>query len=238
MSELRASSNWLHLERRRRQLLGELRSVVPAGAEAEVVVVGDKLGARVVVGGAVLHRDAAEGWALQDGQEEFVGGDRPWRDLPLQVLRCSTGMDGRAEVARAAVDLVLPGAAVGRRHYVLAFRGIAVMLVVTADDKVHAALVDGDPLREDLAQRAFERALLGALLPPHASVVPGAVHRLSVDVRVSPTRRRAPVTVDLDGQVLIDRELHDLAPQQPLDVVLYPRQEVAVPRIAVQASGL
>ena len=34
---------------------------------------------------------------LTQGMVEFAGGDRPWGDLPLQVLRCGTGMDGSAE---------------------------------------------------------------------------------------------------------------------------------------------
>ncbi|MBL8730534.1 MAG: protein kinase [Planctomycetes bacterium] len=236
--ELRSASSWLHLERRRRQLLAELRRGAPAGAETDVVAVGDRLDAEVVVAGAALHRDAAEGWNLRDGLLEFAGGDRPWSDLPSQALRCTTGMDGRAERATLLVDLVLPTSAVGRRHYVIGFRGIAMMLVVTADDAVHAAVVDGDPLREELAQRAYERALQGALQPARALAVPGAAHRLSIDVKASPTRRRASVTVDLDGVVLIERELHDLPPQQGLDVVVYPRQELAVARVAVRAVGL
>jgi tRNA A-37 threonylcarbamoyl transferase component Bud32 len=237
-AELRAASTWLHQERRRRQVLAELRRGAPAGAETSVVAAGDRLDAEVVVAGSALHRDAAEGWNLRDGMLEFAGGDRPWSDLPLQVLRCTTGMDGRAERATLLVDLVLPTPAVGRRHYVLGFRGIAVMLVITADDVAHAAVLDGDPLREDLAQRAFERAMLGALLPARAVVVPGAAQRLSIDVKASPTHRRASITVDLDGAVLIEHELHDLPPQQPLDVVLYPRQEVGVARMAVRAAGL
>ncbi len=237
-AELRAASSYLQLERRRRQLLAELRSSAPAGAEASVVSTGGQLEAEVSLTGAALHRDAAEGWRLTQGMVEFAGGDRPWGDLPLQVLRCGTGMDGSAERSTLQVDMVLPTSAVGRRYYVIEFRGIAIMLVVTAADGAHAALVDGDPRREELAQRAFERAMLGALQPPRAIVVPGAVHRLSVDVKASTTRRRANVTVDLDGTVLIDGELHDLQPQQALDVLLYPRQEIAVRRVAVRAGGL
>jgi tRNA A-37 threonylcarbamoyl transferase component Bud32 len=236
--ELRDASSWLQQERRRRQLLADLHRQAPAGSQADVVFAGERLDAEVTLVGAALHRDAAEGWHLRQGSLEFAGGDRPWTDLPLQVLRCSTGMDGSAERATLQLDLVLPGATVGRRLYVVAFRGIAVLLVVTADDVAYAALVDGDPLREELAQRAFVRAMQGVLQPARVVVVPGGVHRLSVDVTATPTRRRASVRVDLDGAVLIDGELHDLPPQQALDVLLYPQQEIAVRRVAVRAAGL
>jgi tRNA A-37 threonylcarbamoyl transferase component Bud32 len=236
--ELRAATAWLQLERRRRNLLGELRSTAPAGAESRVVTAGDQLDAEVVLGGPALHRDAADGWQLRQGVVEFAAGDRPWSELPRQALRCTTGIDGSADRSLLELDVVLPSSTVGRRLYVVQFRGVAVLLVVAANDVAYAALVDGDPRREDLAQRAFTRAMEGALQPARAVVVPGAVHRLRIDVVASTTRRRATVTVDLDGAVLVDGALHELQPQPMLEAVLYPQQEIAVRRLAVRAAGL
>ncbi|MBL9079474.1 MAG: protein kinase [Planctomycetes bacterium] len=236
--ELRAAQQWLRLERRRRDLLDELRGAAPAGAEARVVIAGDQLDVEVAFGGGALLRGAAEGWQQRQGALEFAGGERPWPELPQQLLRCTTGLDGSAVRAQAELDLVLPPAAVGRRLYVVEFRGIAVLLTVSANDVAYAALVDGDPRREELAQRAFTRAMQGALQPARALVVPGGVHRLRIDVTASVTRRRATVAVDLDGAVLIDRELHELQASQPLDVVVLPQQEIALRRVAVRALGL
>mgnify|MGYP001354296011 CR=1 FL=1 len=236
--ELRAAKAWLELERRRLAVLTDLRSEAPRDAEARVVAVEGNLDAEVAVTGAALQRGAADGWQTRDGAVEFAGGERPWRELPQQALRVATGLDGTADRSAAEIDLVLPPGSVGRRAYLIEFRGIPVFVVVAGNDVAYAAVIEGDPRREDAAQRAFAQAMQGALQPARAVVVPGAVHRLRIDVHASSTRRRATVSVDLDGAVLIDRELHELQPQHPLDVSLQPQQEVAVRRVAVRAFGL
>ncbi|MBX3464856.1 MAG: serine/threonine protein kinase [Planctomycetes bacterium] len=237
--EVRSAVAWLQQERRRRNLVAELLANAPPGAQSRVAVVGDQLEAEVALPGpALLHGAAAEGWRARADAAEFAGGAVAWRDLPLQALRCRSGLDGTATRAVLDLDLVLPAAGVGRRLYVIEFRGIAVLLAITADDAAYAALVHGDPLREDLAQRAFQRALLGALQPARCLVLPGAVHQLRLDVAASTTRRRATVRVELDGAVLVAGELHDLQPQLGLDATLYARQEIAVRRLVVRASAL
>lgn len=234
---LRTARRWLVLERKRRIVQAEIATVSPRGAAVNVDIVDDGLTAEVAVAAVALHRDAAEGWHLREGVLEFSGGDRPWSETPLQVLRCNPGMDPVAHRATLLVDFVLPPSTVGRRFYVLEFRGIAVVLVVTAGDGVLAALVDGDVRREDAVQRAFTRALLGGLITPRAVVVPGAVHRLTIDLVSTSTRRRAAVKVSFEGTVLLE-EPHDLDPDAPLALSFHAQQEVAVHRVLVRAVGL
>jgi hypothetical protein len=237
-AELRSATTWLQLERRRRELAAELERSVPTGAQATVRVLESDLVAEVMVDAGALHRGAAESWQLRGDSLEFAGGDRPWGDLPLLQLRCDPGLPPAAPRWTATLEFVLPPATVGRRTYVVEFRGIAVLLTVAANDLVYAALVDGDPLREDAAQRAFQRAILGALVPARAMVVPGAVHLLTIDVTTSSSRNRAAVEVAFEGAVLAREVAREVDPRQAPTVVVYPHQDVAVKRLSVRGAGL
>jgi len=236
-ASLRSSRRWLSLERRRRIVQNEVVTAAPRGAEVAIAIDADELVGSVTMSGAMLHRDAAEGWQIRNGVLEFAGGDRPWSEMPLQALRCDPGLSAAALRTTVDLDFVVPPPNVGRRFHVVEFRGIAFVFVVAANDAAHAATIDGDPRREEAAQRAFVRAMQNALSPSRTIVVPGAVQRLTIDLVAASSRRRVAVKVMLEDAVLID-EQRDLDPDRRPEVVLYPRQELAVHRIQVRAIGL
>ena len=108
------------------------------------------------------------------------------------------------------------------------------VLVVTANDAVHGALVEGNSVEPEQVQRAFQHALLNT--PAGRVAIPGAAHRLRVDLQPSYGRRRAKVEVHFDGAELLTAT-HELDPQAAAAFVLYPQQEIAVCRVAVRARG-
>ncbi|MEO6595617.1 MAG: hypothetical protein ABIP94_12765, partial [Planctomycetota bacterium] len=237
-AELRLADQCRDLERKRIALAAELSNLVPVGAGVAVGTAGPDLTAEVKMVASVLHHDAATGWQVRDGALEFAGSGRPWSDRPLQLLHCNPGLESRWLRTNIRVDFAVPPSTVGRRIYEFEFRGIALIFVVAANDAVYVALVDGDPGREDQVQRAFQRAMLGALAQPRALVVPGAVHRLTIEIlAASSLRKRAAVRVLFDDTELL-AESHDLDPQRAPDFVLYPLQEIAVYEVVVRAHSL
>jgi tRNA A-37 threonylcarbamoyl transferase component Bud32 len=237
-TELRGATRWLQLERRRRDLTTEIESDAPSGASVSVQIDAGELAVDVALGVQALHRDAAEGWHVRGDALQFAGGARPWGDLPLLSLRCDPGLPANLSRATMTLDLVIPPTSVGRRLYVVEFRGVAVLLAIAADDTVHAALVDGDPRREDVAQRAFRRAMSGTMAKNGVIALPGAVHSLRFDIVLSSSQRRGAVTIDFEGSQLLREEARVLEPQQRPTVVVYPQQELRVHRLVVRAGGL
>ena len=241
--ELRAAKVWRKLAVRRAAVLEDVGSGSPVGAQVEVGIDEQdrEITATVTVQAAQLLRGATgSGWEIDAGQLEFAGTDRPWSELHLQKLECETGIpaggSGRTR-STLQLDLVVPDVAVGRRFYVVQFRGIAVMLVVTDKNIVHAAVVEGDPRNAAHADKACDRAVRGVLEPAKAVVVPGATHRLTIDLQVSTGRTQARVGVLFDGRELLDQK-HKLDPQDEIALVLYPRQEIRVEQVVVRARGL
>jgi len=241
-SELRAAKLWRKLVVRRQAVREDVALGAPQGAfvDVEIDEESHEIVATMTVLAPQLLRGAAEGWQLQGDMLEFAGGDRPWSELQLQKLSCESGIPtagpGRTTTT-LQLDLVVPPSTAGRRFYVIEFRGIAVMLVITANDGVQAALVEGDPRREARADRAFDRAMRGVLEQPKALVVPGAVHRLTFEILASSGRTRAAVKVSFDGRELIDGQ-HPLDAQKPVALVIYPRQEMRVKQVVVSGRGL
>ena len=233
---LREAHQWLRTEQRRRDVLDQLAAVVPRGAEVSVVARDGELVADLKLQAAVMVRDAAEGWLLRDDVLEFGSGQRPWSEIHLQQLRCATGLDPGVRSLRADFDLVLPPASVGRRTYVFEFRGVAVLLTLGADDRVHAVLVDGDPRREDLAQRAFQRAMQDALVATRVVAVPGAVHRLSIELRLSRSGR-AVVRATFEGAQVLEAA-RDVDPRAAAAIAVLPQQELALRQVVVHAEGM
>ncbi|HEU4418194.1 MAG TPA: hypothetical protein VFT55_04605, partial [Planctomycetota bacterium] len=246
-AELRKAEARFALARQRRDVEAEVLASAPKQAKVDVSIAAEDTArvdtqgrevivAEVILAGPVLHHDASDGWHPRDGMIEFAGGDRPWREAVSQRLKCSSGIEPRATRMRmqVEVDAVLPPSTVGRRLYVFEFRGVPLVLVVTANDAVHGALVEGSAVDPEPVQRAFQRALLS---PPASRVaLPGAAHRLRLDLEPEWGRRRANVKVHFDGAELLSAT-HDLDPQAPAAFVLYPQQEIAVSRVAVKARG-
>ncbi|MBL8750271.1 MAG: serine/threonine protein kinase [Planctomycetes bacterium] len=234
--EVRTTRRWLVLERRRRAVQAELVGGSPRGAAVSVGIANDEIAAEVAMPATVLRSGAGEGWSARGGALEFAGGDRPWSELSLQALRCNTGIQPSVQRSTLQVDFVVPPATIGRRFYVVEFRGIAVLLWIAANDCLFCTVVDGDLRREDLAQRAFLHVAQEAFGSTRNIVVPGAVHRLVIDVLPSATRRRAAVKVTLEGTNVFD-ESREVDPQAPIAVAFHARQEIAVHRFVVRAIG-
>src|SRR5688572_33061607 len=132
----------------------------------------------------------------------------------------------------------MPPTSVGGRLWVFEFRGIAVVLVIGANDTVHAALIEGDLRREEIVQRAFVRAMSGVMAPTKAVAVPGGVHRLTMEVAAnSSTRTRSWVRVVFEGVELVPRERRALDPQRAPTFAIHPQQDLAVHRVVVRGEG-
>ena len=188
-----------------------------------------------------LQADARDGWQFRDGRLEFFGGGGPWSEAAKHELRCSAGFEPTATRLRAEVDLVLPPVAIGTRFWVFELRGVACVLVVTADDVAHAALVEGDVRDEANVQAAFVRAIGEAAVPSKDSrpvMVPGAVHRLTLELEATSQRTSARVRMLFEGLVLMSERRPQMDPDRAPTFAVYPRQEVAIQRLLVRASGL
>ncbi len=233
--ELREVHQWVQLARRQRDIESDLAKVAPRGADASVQIVGDEIEAQVVLPAEVLQRDAAGGWQLHDGLLEFAGR-RPWSELALQVLEGNPGLEPRALHTTLTIQCVLPPASVGRRFWVFEFRGIGCMLVLGANDTVHAALVEGDVRRDGHeVERAFQRAIDGVVSAGKVVALPGAEHRLTIHVAATRGGARAMVRVSFEGTELV-AALHKYDAQRPPTFAVHPQQEIAVRRVVVRAS--
>lgn len=240
--ELRQAKTWLKLARRRADVQNDIAAEWASGADIQVDVdeAEREIAATLTVRGEQLMRGAFDGWELQNGRLTFVTGARPWSEVHLQRLECDTGLpvrsSGRTRTA-LELDFVLPSPAVEPRFYIVQFRGIAIALVLTRDNAVHAAFLEGDPRRQEHAKKAFERAMRGVLDRVRAVAVPGAVHRLTIDVTASWGRTQATVSVRFEGRELM-RGQRRLDPESEALMVLYPRQELQVERLRVRGRGL
>jgi tRNA A-37 threonylcarbamoyl transferase component Bud32 len=235
--QLRAAKGWFKLALRRENVLEDLRQNAPKGAEVDVDIDGNEIRASTTMSAPVLLAGAAGGWLLHGDKLEFAGGDQPWSELPLLQLLCASGIDATASRTTLLLDCVFPPVTVGPRLYVIEFRGISVLLTLAGNDSVHAALVEGDPHREEVAQRAFQHAIEGGLNAPIATAIPGAIHRITIDIKASPSRVRAQVRVLFEGVELLDVR-PELDPQKPASMALFPRQEIAVQRVVIRGTGL
>lgn len=242
LRQLRAAKVWHRLALRRADIYDDISFGSPPGAVVRVGIDEDQseITAEMTVTAGQLERGATEGWQLQNGMLEFAGGDRPWSELNLQRLDCDTGLPiGGSRKIRTVlqIDVVLPPASVEQRFYIVEFRGVAVLLALSQDNAVHAALVKGDPRRQEHSARAYEAAMNGVLERSKAIAVPGAIHRLTIDITASTGRARAAVKVGFEGRELIDQQ-HDIDSQAAANLVIYPRQEMRLQGLTVRGFGL
>lgn len=217
-------------------LLADLRAEAPRGTVAEVEDGAKGLVARVTFSAGALQSGAGEGWQLQGDAVQFAGGRRPFSEQPTLALRGDAGLGADAKHTQLELEVSFPDAGVGDRSYLVEFDGVSFALVLAADDSVHAELIDGSPLDEDRASRAYATALAGVFAPTRARAIPGALHVLTVDVvRVAPTQ--ANVKVCFEGKELV-RRLHTFDPARSPSFALHPLQEVSVSAAVVSAFGL
>ncbi|MBL8753853.1 MAG: serine/threonine protein kinase [Planctomycetes bacterium] len=238
--EVGAIEAWLQLAKRRRSLLKDLAAAAPPDADVEVAILGDDIVGSVGLAGQALLRDAKDGWHLRAGGGVEFGGAGPWSELGNQVLEGNTGIEPGALRTSLVVDLQVPPASIGTRCYLFEFRGVAVVLAIAADDTVHAALVDDFSRREERPVReAFARAIGGVLSTRQVVAVPGAVHRLTIEVVSSTGRDRAAVRVLFEGAELFPPgKARGLNPQQPPTFAVHARQELVLHRVVVRAEGM
>ena len=221
---------------RRANALADLQSASPRGARAAVEIEDGALVASVTMRADALRGGAGEGWQRRDDVVEFAGGPRPFAEQPQLALRGDPGLRAAARRTRLEVECTFPRSTVGDRSYLLAFDGVALMLVLAANDSVQVELIAGDPLDEPRARRAFVKALAGAFGPARATAIPGALHRLTVDVvQVAPSQ--ANVKVAFEGKELV-RQLIGFDPKAQATFALHPRQEIAVREVTARAFGL
>jgi hypothetical protein len=239
-TEIAAIEAWLALAKRRRSLRQDLASAAPADADIEVAIVGDDIIGSVGMAGQTLLRDAKDGWHLRGGSVVEFAGAGSWADLDNQVLEGNTGIEPTALRTSLLVDMQVPPAGIGTRWYLFEFRGIAVVLAFAADDSVHAALVDDFSRREERPVReAFARAVGGVVSGKRVIAVPGAVHRLTIEVIASTSRDRAAVRVLFEGAELLPTgKARGLNPKQPPTFAVHARQELALHRVVVRAEGM
>jgi tRNA A-37 threonylcarbamoyl transferase component Bud32 len=236
-NELRQISVWLRLGRRRRDVAGELGKLAPRLSQVDVRIDDAQLVGEVTLAGEALFACAQEGWQPRADQLEFAAGGRPWSELALQQLQVRPGFVQATPRLSLRVDLVMPPNTVDPRSWLFDCCGIAFVLALGTNDSVQVAFVDGDPLREELARRAVERAYAGVLQEPKVRAVPGAVHRLTVELEMTAGRRGARTRIAFEGiEVANETRLFD--PEKAPVFTLYPRQDLAVAKVVMRAVGL
>ena len=233
-AQFAAVREFLRAANRRGSSLRALAAAAPAGAAIDVQTQGDRLVAQVRVEARALQVEAPAAWRLQDGALALAAAPR---EPSQRTLRCSTGFDAQAGALSASAELVFPPAAVGARAYVLALRGLAVVVCLDQDDGVHAAVVRGDPEREDDVRAAVGRALRGVFGPVAAHAVPGASHRLTLLVTPNAARTSAVVEVRCDDAPLLVGERRGLDPRRLPDFALSPLQAVTLRRVLFTGDG-
>lgn len=233
---LRRARQRRDLALREANLLSDLRADAPRGARVAVRVEDGGLAASVAWSAADLQPGAGEGWQLRRDVIEFAGAARPFDEQPQLALRGDPGVAFGSKHARLDLEWTFPKPAVGDRSYLLDFDGVSLVVVLAANDSVHVELIDGDALDEERARRAYASALTGAFAPARATAVPGALHRMTIDVvQVAPTQ--ANVKVSFEGEELL-RRLHRFDAKRRASFALHPRQEVSVRAAAVTIFGL
>ena len=230
---LRDARKSRELYRRERDRHKELQGSAPRNALVDVRIRDGQLVAAVTMPAAVLRSDAGAGWQVVGNELEFAGGGGLWEDQANRALRGFSGHSPRANNTRLELELKFPEG--DNRWYIIEFDGIKVMLVIAANNSVQVELMEGEALDEDHARSVFARALQGVFAQPRAYVIPGSLHRLTIDVMTSvPTQ--ANVVVKLETQELL-RKLFKCDSRRAADFVVHPMQELRVLRATVTAFG-
>lgn len=231
---LREARKSLDLFQRERNQLKALQGAAPRDAIVDVRVRDGQLDGAVTLPASVLHGGAGAGWEIVGKELVFAGGGGLWKEQAARALRGKPGHEARAKNTRLELELKFPSG--DNRWYIIEFDGIKMMLVIAANNSVQVELMEGDALNKDAAHKAFEKALQGAWAPPAAYVIPGSLHRLTIDVSATaPTQ--ANVVVKLENSE-IWRRLFKCDQKQPPDFAVHPMQELKVLRATVRVFGL
>jgi hypothetical protein len=238
-TSLQAIRQWREAERQRQQRLLDVQGSAPKGARIDVASEAGVLVATVQVEGAQVAAGASDNWAFNGRTVEFTGaGSAKFEGMISSRLELGSGLPAAARRVDCSIDLVLPPSTIGQRSYVFDFRGVAVLLLVTADDKVRAAVVDGDPRAEDAVHSASLRALTAALDNGiHGRVIAGAVHRLQVRIDANANRSRGAARILFDQAELCLDEDVVLDPMRPPNLTIYPLQAMQLRAVQFAARG-
>jgi hypothetical protein len=236
--ELKTIETWLRGERARQQFEARLRADAPAGAAIEVLSDGATLEAWVRFGVAAL-RSLAEGWSpVEQPCAMMRASAASGEDAIRKKMEVVSGMWPGTGSWTCTATLWLPPADVpGDRIWLFEFRGVSVLLAMTQDGSVGASLLDRDVAHAEAVQRGVKRALSGFLgSAPRPRGVPGALHRLTIEV---PGAGRGKVRVRVQFE---DTEL--LAEQREVDVHaavslrLLPTQTLGVAAVEFHGRGM
>jgi tRNA A-37 threonylcarbamoyl transferase component Bud32 len=231
---LRAAQQRRKLAIREQNWASDLAERAPRDAIVDVSADGEDLVAAVTLPAIVLFDDSGDGWQMRNGALEFAGGRRPWSEQSDLALHGRPGFVKRTQKSRLDLEVAFPSREVSRRSCLIEFDGVSLMLVVAANDSVQMELVDGVGLDAVRVNRAFEQALSGAMAPSRALVIPGGLHRLTIDVS-STVPTQANVVVTFEGKVLL-KKLHLRSSKHKPDFVLHPLQELTLRRAVVSAT--
>ena len=229
---------WLDRTDYRLAELRRLEQRVPTGAKVRLTDDGEQLHAEVLLQAAELQRGAADGWELRGGRLEFAGGVQSIADMEHRGLTVDAGLPAATGRSRVQLDAALPSSDHGERIYVLTFRGISMVVVADASDRVCGAVVRGNPQRRDRLHAAVRQALLHSINEEESQaglLLAGASQRITIQVDPVPVGARARVQLLFERQVLCD-ELVPLNRSQAPDFELYPLQDLAVSRVEVGAE--
>lgn len=232
---LREARKRRSLYSRERDHLKQLQASAPSNSIVDVRVRDGQLVAAVTLPASVLRGDAGAGWQVAGNELEFGGGGGLWKDQANRALHGWPGHKNQSTETRLELELKFPEG--DNRWYIVEFDGVKLMLVVDSYNIVQVELMEGDVLDEDRARTAFARAMQGVFAPPRAYVIPGSLHRLTIDVKMANAPTQANVVVRLENQELI-RRLVKCDSKFPPDFVVHPMQELRVLRATVTAFGL
>ncbi|MEC7584740.1 MAG: serine/threonine-protein kinase, partial [Planctomycetota bacterium] len=229
---------WLDRADHRLAKLKQLEQRAPSGAKVDLTDDGEQLHAEVLLGATELQRGAADGWEIRGGLLEFAGGVQSVADMKRRALRVNAGLPSAVGRSRLRLVAALPSSDHGERIYVLTFRGVSMVLVADAGDRVCAAVVRGNPQRRDRLHAAVRQALLRSINDDASEtglLLAGALQRITIQVDPVPVGARARVQLLFERRVLCD-ELVSLNRSDAPDFELYPLQDLAVNRVEVGAE--
>jgi tRNA A-37 threonylcarbamoyl transferase component Bud32 len=222
---------------RRQDEFEALRLELVAGSppDAEIGVDGDAASTRlhVFAAGKALRPLMPKGWTMTATDAEFRPNAEP---LLQRRLEGAFGLPATLTDLTCTWELVLPADRDGERTYVFDLRGVVVVITITADDCVLAAVSTGqEPLRDDALRAAVQRACRDALKGGGKAprCIPGATHQFSIAIEAPAGLSRCRIKAMFEGKPLLS-ETRALETRRPPTATLYPLGGLLVRSIDVR----
>jgi tRNA A-37 threonylcarbamoyl transferase component Bud32 len=250
LREVRAASGWLAGERHRLAVQHDVLQSVPATAVVAVHRLDGEICIEVELDAHHLERGAQERWQMQGERLVFAGGPQSLAGVEQRRLAIDCRLPSAVRRTRLMVDVELPRRGQGERIYLLELRGVLVAVVLTADDRVLATIVEGKASDRDAVDTAVLRAQRKLLAPRTSvgspAVVAGAVHRLVMSIDSLPDGSRGRVRLTLDDsaadaaddqRVTLCEGFVELDRVGPSAAVVYPLHDLAVRGAWIESVG-